>query len=70
MADIPLSELTDRELLREIAGNLRYLRRLLSEFEPLLSALRGNGTGDAVRLAGVRKALRKGSGNAATPAQH
>ena len=61
MADIPVEDLTHTELLREIAGNLRYLRRLLSEFEPLLSALRGNGNGDAVRAAGLRRALRKGA---------
>ena len=63
-ADMPLDSLTDTELLREIAGNLRYLRRLLSEYEPLLSAVRGNGNGDAVRAAGFRRALRKSAANA------
>ena len=70
MADIPVDKLTDSELLREIAGNLRYLRGLLAEFEPLLSAVRGNGNGNAVRAAGLRRAARRGTGNAATPAQH
>ena len=62
----PLDSMSHDELLREIAGNLRYLRRVLSEFEPLLSAVRGNGNGDAVRAAGLRRAMRKGRGNAAT----
>lgn len=57
--DIPVDRLTHTELLHEIAGNLRYLRRLLAEFEPLLAAVRGNGNGDTVRAAGVRRALRK-----------
>ena len=61
--DIPVDDLTHAELLREIAGNLRYLRRVLSEFEPLLSAVRGNGTGDAVRAAGFRRNLRKAARN-------
>lgn len=64
--EFQLNEMTQAELLIEIAGNLRYLRRLLTEFEPLLIAVRGNGTGDAVRAAGVRRAMRKGNRNAAT----
>lgn len=68
--EFQLNELTQAELLIEIAGNLRYLRRVLSEFEPLLTAVRGNGNGDAVRAAGVRRVMRRGTRNAATPAQH
>lgn len=65
--DIPLDSMSHAELLREIAGNLRYLRGLLTEFEPLLSAVRGNGNGNAVRAAGLRRAVKRGTGNAATP---
>ena len=57
--DMPLNAQFQTELLLEIRDNLRYLRRVLSEFEPLLAAVRGNGNGDAVRAAGVRRALRK-----------
>ena len=63
---MPLDSMSHVELLRESVDHLRYLRRVLSEFEPLLSAVRGNGTGDAVRAAGLRRALRKGTGNAST----
>ena len=65
--EMPLDSLTHAELLREIAGNLRYLRRMLSEYEPLLSVIRGGG--NAVRAAGVRRAIRKGTANAPAPAQ-
>lgn len=65
--ELPLTDMTQGELLREIAGNLRYLRRLLSEYEPLLSAIRGSGNGNAVRAAGLRRAVRKGAGNAPAP---
>ena len=65
--DIPVNAMSQDQLLREIAGNLRYLRRVLSEFEPLLSAVRGNGRvdyGDAVRAAGLRRAMKRGARNA------
>ena len=57
--DIPVDSKTDTELLREAVRHLRYLRGLLTEFEPLLSAVRGNGTGDAVRAAGIRRAVKR-----------
>lgn len=69
--DMPLDDMTVTEMVREGLGHLRYLRRVLSEFEPLLSAVRGNGSGDAVRAAGAwraGRAIRKGNRDASTPA--
>lgn len=53
----------DPELLLGIAEDVRYLRLMVAELEPLLpllAVLRGNGQVDAVAAAGMRRAFRKG----------
>ena len=57
----PVSSLSNRELLEEIASQLRYVRAQFREFEPLLAAFKAasNGGGTYTAAAGLRKTLRR-----------
>jgi hypothetical protein len=68
-----IKSMSNRELLEEIAEQLRHLRGLLADFEPLLAAFKAaqaNG-GTYTAAAGLRRTLRKArNGTAADSTGH
>jgi hypothetical protein len=60
----PVADLTDRELLGEIAEDMRHLRAVLDGLGPLIELGRALGHSNggppmSIRIAGMRRAMRK-----------
>lgn len=60
IADMPANDVSDRDLLLYIAGQLDKLHAELESFRPLLNMIRAaNGKPDMVGMLGVRRAARR-----------